>query len=120
MAFDRMSFLTGSAGVRPIAALPRAVPFQNGDLTADLRQVIDRYLGGGLDVIVVDQTTDEHRAGGFSCVKVIIPGTLPMTFGHDLRRVEGLPRLFEVPQLLGYRARRLTPEDINPHPHPFP
>jgi ribosomal protein S12 methylthiotransferase accessory factor len=43
-----------------------------------------------------------------------------MTFGHDNRRIYGLPRLFEVPKLLGYRDRALLPQDVNPHPHPFP
>jgi ribosomal protein S12 methylthiotransferase accessory factor len=119
-AFPRVSFLVESDDVRAISDLPRAAAFQNGDLTADLREVTGRYLDAGLDVIVVDQTTPEHRAGGFSCVKVIIPGMLPMTFGHALRRVDGLPRLYEVPRLLGYRDRRLGPDDINPHPHPFP
>ncbi|HKN56760.1 MAG TPA: YcaO-like family protein, partial [Amycolatopsis sp.] len=85
-----------------------------------LQAVIDRYLGTGLDVIVVDQTTPEHRAGGFSCAKVIIPGTLPMTFGHHHRRVTGLPRLYEIPRMLGYHPDRLDPRNINPHPHPFP
>jgi ribosomal protein S12 methylthiotransferase accessory factor len=118
--FQRLSFLTESAAVRSIAELPYPAAFQNPDLSADLRQVIGRYLDDGLDVIVVDQTTGELRAGGFSCVKVIIPGTLPMTFGHDFRRVDGLPRLFDVPRLLGHRERRLTPADLNPHPHPFP
>jgi len=68
----------------------------------------------------VDQTSPEHRAGGFVCVKVIIPGTLPMTFGHHHRRVDGLPRLATVPHRLGYAARPLAPSDLNPHPHPFP
>jgi ribosomal protein S12 methylthiotransferase accessory factor len=39
------------------------------------------------NVIVVDQTTPEHRAGGCSCVKVIVPGMLPVTFGHESRRL---------------------------------
>jgi ribosomal protein S12 methylthiotransferase accessory factor len=53
-------------------------------------------------------------------VKVIVPGMLPMTFGHGNRRVYGLPRLFSVPKLLGYRDEPLRPQDVNPHPHPFP
>jgi ribosomal protein S12 methylthiotransferase accessory factor len=48
----------------------------------------------------------------------MVPGALPMTFGHHNRRIHGLPRLFQVPRLLGYHD--LAPEDINPHPHPFP
>ncbi|GAA3437954.1 hypothetical protein GCM10018954_075680 [Kutzneria kofuensis] len=51
---------------------------------------------------------------------MIIPGTLPMTFGHEFRRVHGLPRLHRVPQALGYRDMPLRPEEINPYPHPFP
>jgi ribosomal protein S12 methylthiotransferase accessory factor len=85
-----------------------------------LEEIVGRYQAAGLDVIIVDQTTPEHRACGFVCVKTIVPGTLPMTFGHHLRRVGGLPRLLQVPQRLGYRRRPLTPADINPHPHPFP
>jgi ribosomal protein S12 methylthiotransferase accessory factor len=94
--------------------------FQNDDLTDDLNDTVDRLRSQGLDVIVVDQTTPEHRVGGFSCVKVIVPGMLPMTFGHGNRRIDGLPRLFEVPRLLGYRDHALRPQDVNPHPHPFP
>ncbi len=94
--------------------------FQNTDLTDDLTEMVRRLWRHELDVIVVDQTTPEHRASGFCCVKVIVPGTLPMTFGHDNRRIHGLPRLFEVPMLLGYRDQLLPSQDVNPHPHPFP
>jgi ribosomal protein S12 methylthiotransferase accessory factor len=69
---------------------------------------------------VVDQTTPEHRASGLSCVKVVIPGALPMTFGHDFRRVDGIARLQQVPHLLGYRDAPLEPSGVNPDPHPFP
>jgi ribosomal protein S12 methylthiotransferase accessory factor len=94
--------------------------FQNIDLTDDLTEMLRRLQSHGLDVVVVDQTTPEHRAGGFCCVKVIVAGMLPMTFGHNNRRTHGLPRLFEVPRLLGYRDQALLPHDVNPHPHPFP
>jgi ribosomal protein S12 methylthiotransferase accessory factor len=90
------------------------------DLSADLGEMVGRYLAGGLDVIMVDQTTPEHRLSGLSAVKVMVPGTLPMTFGHRHRRTEGLPRLLRIPYLMGYRDRPLTPAEINPHPHPFP
>ncbi|HET9256140.1 MAG TPA: YcaO-like family protein, partial [Pseudonocardiaceae bacterium] len=90
------------------------------DLATDLTTAIGRYLARGLDVIVVDQTSPEHTRGGFRCAKVIVPGALPMTFGHRYRRVDGLPRLYSVPRLLGYRDHDLRPEEVNPHPHPFP
>ncbi|GAA3463434.1 TOMM precursor leader peptide-binding protein [Saccharothrix longispora] len=90
------------------------------DLGDDLAELAGRYLGTGLDVIVVDTTTPEQRAGGFAGAKVIVPGTLPMTFGHRFRRTHGIPRLATVPRLLGYRSTDLPSEDVNPHPHPFP
>ena len=52
--------------------------------------------------------------------KVIIPGMLPMTFGHHLTRVTGLDRVYTVPMTLGYTNEPLTNEQLNPHPHPFP
>lgn len=123
-AATRLEFLTASAQSRSFSDIQArhgtADAFQNTDLTDDVTEMVRRLWGHGLDVIVVDQTTPEHRAGGFCCVKVIIPGTLPMTFGHANRRIQGLPRLLEVPRLLGYRDKALLPQDINPHPHPFP
>lgn len=73
-----------------------------------------------MDVIVVDQSSSETLRNGLRCVKVLIPGMLPMTFGHHLRRLEGLDRVLEVPMKLGYADRRLTPQELNPYPHPFP
>jgi ribosomal protein S12 methylthiotransferase accessory factor len=118
--FDRLGFLTGSTELRSFADRARPAAFGNPDLRTDLLELTGRYLDCGLDVLVVDQTGPEHRAGGLACVKVIVPGTLPMTFGHLCRRIDGLPRLYEVPRLLGYRDEVLAPDDVNPHPHPFP
>jgi ribosomal protein S12 methylthiotransferase accessory factor len=121
-AFDRLDFLTTGTDVRSLADLRarRDGMFGHADLADDLNEVLGRYLDSGLDVIVVDQTTDEHRAGGFACVKVLIPGTVPMTFGYHNRRVDGLPRLYDIPHRLGYRSRPLLHDELNPHPHPFP
>lgn len=90
------------------------------DLGDDLAELVRRYLDTGLDVVAVDTTAPEQRAGGFAGAKVVVPGTLPMTFGHRFRRTHGLPRLATVPRLLGHRSTDLPAEDVNPHPHPFP
>jgi ribosomal protein S12 methylthiotransferase accessory factor len=115
-------FLTLSTEVRSLADMRAHTrgAFSHTDLRDDLDEMLRRYLDTGLDVIVVDQTTPEHRAGGFACAKTIIPGAMPMTFGHHHRRVDGLPRLYHVPHQLGYRERSLRPGELNPHPHPFP
>jgi ribosomal protein S12 methylthiotransferase accessory factor len=117
--FERFGFLFGGGPVATVDDMPTG-EFRSADLSEDLRQVIDRYLGSGLDVIVVDQTTPEHEAGGLRCVKVLIPGTVPMTFGHRNRRIHGLPRLLQVPYRLGHRSAPLTRDELNPDPHPFP
>ncbi|MFI6596580.1 TOMM precursor leader peptide-binding protein [Nonomuraea sp. NPDC050536] len=92
-AFDRLSFLTEGTATRALPDMPY--------ITEDLPEILARFP----DVVVVDQTTPEHRARDFSCVKVLVPGAIPMTFGHHHRRTAGLSRLPAAP---------------NPHPHPFP
>lgn len=120
-AFDRLAFLPLDGPARPLNDVARRWRWPaRSDLAEDLCELVGRYLNTGLDVIVVNQTTPEHQAGGLSCVKVLVPGTLPMTFGHRFRRTQGIPRLLSVPRLLGYHIRDLRPEEINPHPHPFP
>ncbi|MEO3792260.1 TOMM precursor leader peptide-binding protein [Nonomuraea sp. B10E15] len=121
-AFPRLGFLTGAPEGRPFhegfgAEFPQ---IRHDDLRDDLAALAGRYLETGMDVIVVDQTAPEHRVQGLACVKVIIPGTLPMTFGHDHRRLENLPRLTEVPYALGHRPQPISPDELNLFPHPFP
>ncbi|SFJ65049.1 ribosomal protein S12 methylthiotransferase accessory factor [Thermoflavimicrobium dichotomicum] len=93
---------------------------RHADLTDDLKDILQVFRRLNLDVIVVDQTTPEIKRNGLHCVKVLIPGMLPMTFGHHLTRVTGLERVLRVPVELGYAKEPLTLEQLNPHPHPFP
>ncbi|WP_283133921.1 TOMM precursor leader peptide-binding protein [Rhizohabitans arisaemae] len=121
-AFSRFSFLfDGDRTPMPIEeSFAGAFRPRNDDLSVDLTATVARYLDRGQDVVVVDQTTPEQALGGFACVKVLIPGLLPMTFGHRARRIDGIPRLLETPHLLGYTEAPLRPEDVNTDPHPFP
>lgn len=90
------------------------------DLTDDLFELLQEFRRLNLDVIVVDQSAPETIRNGLYCVKVLIPGMLPMTFGQHLKRITGLERVFRVPKLLGYTPEPLTTEQLNSHPHPFP
>ncbi|SEC06129.1 TOMM precursor leader peptide-binding protein [Paenibacillus sp. GP183] len=90
------------------------------DLTEDLRGILQIFRQLKLDVIVVDQSTPELTNNGLHCVKVLIPGMLPISFGHHLTRVTGLERLLQVPAELGYAKGPLLLEQLNSHPHPFP
>ncbi|MEU6074020.1 TOMM precursor leader peptide-binding protein [Micromonospora sp. NPDC047074] len=120
-AWDRFGFLFQRTEVLSMA---EAFPYQKrhqpaADLRDDLLQTVSRYVDGGSDVIVVDQTSREQAEVDLACVRVIIPGTLPMVFGHRNRRVD-LARFREIPVRLGYRDTPLHPSEVNPHPHPFP
>ncbi|MGW9440049.1 TOMM precursor leader peptide-binding protein [Streptomyces sp. NPDC055607] len=90
------------------------------DLRLHAEEIAARFLDVATDVVVVDQTGPDHHRAGVHCVKTIVPGAVPLTFGHAFRRTDGLPRLTTLPRLLGHRAGDLAPEDFNPHPHPYP
>jgi ribosomal protein S12 methylthiotransferase accessory factor len=90
------------------------------DLRQDLEFLVQQLARVGLDVIVVDQTMPELQAGGFVCVKVIVPGLLPITFGHRYRRVEHLPRLTSDALLPMYKSTLCSNDEIGMLPHPFP
>ena len=92
------------------------VPGPKVDLTVpdvpldDLDAVLEHYVRAwealGLEVIAVDQSDPVVRDRlGLHSAKVIVPGTVPMTFGELNRRTRGLPRL--------------RPSGT-PLPHPFP
>lgn len=119
-AFERLDFLMQASYQQSFQDAFAHLPAPSQDLTEDLVRLIDFYRAQGIDTIVVDQTTPEQRALGFHCVKVIMPGMLPMTFGHEYRRIHDCKRLAEWPMLMGYRARPLIDGEINPYPHPFP
>jgi ribosomal protein S12 methylthiotransferase accessory factor len=119
-AEERLQFLLDDH--RPLRTFEEEFKQQtkSADLTDDLRDILQRFRRLGLEVIVVDQTTPVIKRNGLYCVKVLIPGMLPMTFGHHLTRVTGLERVLRVPMELGYTKQPLTLEQLNPHPHPFP
>jgi ribosomal protein S12 methylthiotransferase accessory factor len=120
-AEQRLQFLLN--GDRPVQTFDGSFKrkgSEHPDLTEDLRDILTELGRLNLDVIVIDQTTPETIRNGLHCVKVLIPGMLPMTFGHHLVRLAGLDRVLTVPAKLQYAQRPLTYEQLNPHPHPFP
>jgi ribosomal protein S12 methylthiotransferase accessory factor len=71
-----------------------------------LAGLVDRLARAGNSVIVVDQTTRALARLDLHAAKVLVPGWLPMTFGHNFRRTA-------VPSLAGVADGALLP-------HPFP
>lgn len=119
-AEERLHFLLNNN--RPLKTFHEEFKWKSShdDLTNDLQDILQNFRNINLDVIVIDQTTPEIKRNGLYCVKVLIPGMLPMTFGNHLKRVSGLERVLRVPMELGYTREPLTSEMLNPLPHPFP
>jgi ribosomal protein S12 methylthiotransferase accessory factor len=90
------------------------------DLTKELLRLVEQVKKNGHEVIVVDQTAPELRANNFFCVRVLVPGLIPLTFGHQFRRTRHLTRLYHFPQKSGYTDRVLSESDLNQDPHAFP
>ncbi|MFJ4007446.1 TOMM precursor leader peptide-binding protein [Streptomyces sp. NPDC090023] len=105
----------------PLASLapdrPRPRP---ADLRADVEAVVAEVTARGFDVVVVDQTAPEQRESGLSTAKVLVPGLLPIDFGWSRQRGPWLPRTRTALREAGLRTADLTPDDLNPAPHPFP
>ncbi|WP_442600569.1 TOMM precursor leader peptide-binding protein [Paenibacillus sp. KN14-4R] len=119
-AEERLQFLLDES--RPLRTFEEQFKRKAGhsDLTNDLKDILQAFTRINLDVIVVDVTAPELSRNGLYCVKILIPGMLPMTFGHHFTRVTGLERVLRVPMELGYTNQPLTVEQLNPDPHPFP
>ncbi|RST72271.1 bacteriocin biosynthesis protein SagD [Siminovitchia acidinfaciens] len=117
---ERMNFLLNHH--RPLRTFAEEFkqPPTNTDLKDDLQDILKEFRRLNLEVIVVDQTSPITERNGLFCVKVLIPGMLPMTFGHHLTRVKGLERVLTVPMQLGFTKSPLSYDQLNPNPHPFP
>ncbi|MEU6215683.1 TOMM precursor leader peptide-binding protein [Streptomyces sp. NPDC047023] len=120
-AAARTEFLFADTPEVTVAEAWPGAPAPVPDLSRLLTRTVHRLERAGLEVITVDQSEPGLRARfGLHCVKAIVPGALPMTFGHVNRRTLGLPRLLEVPHRLGRTDRPLRHEELPLHPHPFP
>ncbi len=101
----------------PAASAPHPVP----EVTALLEQTVNRLAGLGLEVVAVPLSESVVRDRlGLHTAKVVVPGSLPMTFGHVNRRTLGLDRLLDVPFRLGRVERSALHDELALHPHPFP
>jgi ribosomal protein S12 methylthiotransferase accessory factor len=108
----------GDIALEDVPALPGTWPRER-DLRNALSDAVGGILGVGLDVLVVDQTMPELRRHGLHCVRVLVPGLVPMTFGHLNRRTRGLPRLTNGTGI-PYPSQLDPGEEAGCVPHPFP
>lgn len=102
----------------PIDSVRAATYVPSHDLRDDLAAAVQGMLACGFDVLVVDQTMPEVAGDGLTCVKVMSPGLLPISFGHANRRTEHLPRLLGA-AALPYESCLSPGEEPGLVPHPF-
>ncbi|MFE6131035.1 TOMM precursor leader peptide-binding protein [Streptomyces sp. NPDC056437] len=94
----------------------RLAEASGGDVRGALEFVRSLFADAGLDrIVLVDQTSREHADAGISVARAVVPGILPMCFGHAQQRLAGLPRL-EAALRGTDQEHRAIPYD----PHPFP
>lgn len=92
------------------AFLRRGAAWRDPDITVNLRRLTGRLLRSRPDVVFVDISAPVVSALGLSCVRAVVPDSLPLTFGQAGRRVRDCRRL----------GRRLAGRPFNDAPHPFP
>ncbi|MEY9842197.1 TOMM precursor leader peptide-binding protein [Streptacidiphilus sp. EB103A] len=121
-ARSRFDFLLADSGPpRPWQEIWPGRPQPVPDLGVLLTEMAAHVVRAGMDVVVVDQTDPQVRDTlGLHAAKVVVPGALPMTFGHVYRRTRGLPRLLDVPWQMGRLPVRPRYEHLPLDPHPFP
>lgn len=91
------------------------------DLAPVLARQLEAVHHAGMDVLIVDQSNPYLRdKARIHAVKVIVPGAIPMTFGHAHQRTRGLPRLLRAAALIRGAEPTEGPGLIAPVPHPFP
>jgi ribosomal protein S12 methylthiotransferase accessory factor len=106
-----------SAGEELMSAIPDR---STGRLKGDVECCVGLLAQAGYEVIVVDLTTPDLQQAGFSVVRVLVPGLVPLHGDHNLPYL-GVARLREVPWRLGWVDRAQDPLTVlNPLPHPFP
>jgi ribosomal protein S12 methylthiotransferase accessory factor len=111
-----LDFVSAPRVARPLSEIP---DHGTGSAAGDIRFYLSRLREHDIDVIVVDLTTPDIGAAGFTVVRIVMPG---LQLLHGLHRFPflGNSRLYRVPQALGYAAGPATESDLNPYPHPLP
>ncbi|KOS64277.1 TOMM precursor leader peptide-binding protein [Lysinibacillus agricola] len=116
-SFYKFDFLFTDKNTLSIKDINRkSLDFQPENLTYNLQKIIDEIINLGHDVIIVQQTTPEQKILRFHTVKVLVPSLLPMTFGHQYRRIGNVERFKRLKEEYG----GVIPDFNTVYPHPFP
>jgi len=94
-------------------------PVEGANVTANIRAIVRRLSGAGVDTYVVDTTPADLRAAGLHAVTVVCPQLCRLDVAYE-HRYFGAARLRDAAFRAGVTDRRFTRADFNPEPHPFP
>lgn len=119
-SLDRLSFLDRSSHAHSASSIFSDLekPWSSMELTTDLHRLVSAVCQVADDVLIVDQTASILDPLGLHCVKMLAPGLLPVTFGHQYRRISP-HRLSSARNYLAAKGEASGPT-INPFPHNFP
>jgi ribosomal protein S12 methylthiotransferase accessory factor len=109
-------FLLASPRRVRVADVP---PVEGANVTENIRAIVARLAGAGVDTYVVDTTPDDLRAAGLHAVTVSCPQLCRLDVPYDHRYL-GAARLYDAAFRAGLAERRFTRDELNPEPHPFP
>ncbi|MCY7294751.1 TOMM precursor leader peptide-binding protein [Alteromonas sp. a30] len=118
-SYERLQFLFSD---EPKASLQEVYGHhygkENRNITDDLHELMDKVKEYADDIIVADLTFEELYDHQLYCVKVIAPGLMPVTFGHQYRRIS-LERINKYAESSGRKAFNSV-DELNQFPHNFP
>lgn len=113
---EKAGFLDRSNERRALEDLPE-LPGETAG--ARIVAVAERLARARASAYAVDVTAPDIRDAGLHVVRVIVPELSQLDLFHRGRFLGGR-RLYDAAWRLGLRDRPLAPDEINPHPHPFP
>jgi ribosomal protein S12 methylthiotransferase accessory factor len=119
-SLERLSFLDRSSQAHGASSVFPDLEKEwfSMELTTDLHHLISSVCRVAQDVLIVDQTASILDPLGLHCVKVLAPGLLPVTFGHQYRRISS-QRLSGARNHLEAKGEP-SERTINSFPHNFP
>lgn len=118
-AYARLDFLQRGPTATLAECEARLPSLAERDLTRELQRQCAKVLAVAADILVVDQGFPALEPLGLHCAKMLVPGLLPVTFGHQYRRID-YARLNRVARFKGMAHPDFSPATVNPYPHNFP
>lgn len=123
-AIEKLDFLFGDD--QPKKSIQDTYPewykenkYKGETINDDLNHLIKNTLKYYDDIYLTDLSGNDLNEIGLKCVKVIVPGMQPVTFGHQYNRIIE-ERIKKGPVLAKRKNQEIDISNMNLTPHPFP